>query len=130
MIQHRVAGKAELADDPRRAVLGLHPVELNAVIDLGDLDPVEHAEEIEMPPGAAKLAVGRDLQPDLFLLLDDLLDLAVLDLLERCRADLAFFPFRPRFLQTGRCATGCRPRRRGTAVWFWSSAKAPENFER
>ena len=58
------------------------PMELNAVIDFGDLHTVEHPEEIEMPPGSAKLAVGRDLQADVFLLLDDLLDLAVLDLLE------------------------------------------------
>ena len=47
-----------------------------------DLDAVELAEEIEVPPGAAELAVGRQLQADILLLLDDLLDLAVLDLLE------------------------------------------------
>ena len=101
MIQHGMARKAELADDPRRAMFGLHPMELNAVIDFGDLHAVEHPEEIEMPPGPAKLAVSRNLQSDVFLLLDDLLDLAVLDLLERGRVDFAFFPFGPRFLQSG-----------------------------
>ena len=35
-----------------------------------------------MPPGAAELAVGRELEADLLLLLDDLLDLAVFDRLE------------------------------------------------
>ena len=44
--------------------------------------PCKAPEEIEMPPGAAELAVGGELQPDLFLLLDDLLDLAVLDRFE------------------------------------------------
>src|SRR5215831_4464796 len=101
MIQHGMARKAELAGDARRAMFGLHPLELNAVVDFGDLYAVEHAEEIEVPPGPAKLAIGRDLKPDVFLFLDDLLDLAVLDLLERRRADLAFFPFGPRFLQSG-----------------------------
>ena len=46
-------------------------------------DAVETSEEIEMPPRAAEFAVGGELQPDLFLLLDDLLDLAVFDLAQR-----------------------------------------------
>ena len=66
----------------RMARLGLHALELDAVVEFVDLDAVEHAVEIEMPPGAAEFAVGGGLQPDLFLLLDDLLDLAVLDLFE------------------------------------------------
>src|SRR5262249_32057285 len=52
------------------------------VVKLVDLDPVEHAEEIEVPPRAAELAVGCELEADLLLLAHDLLDLAVLDLLE------------------------------------------------
>ena len=78
---------------------GLHALELDAVIDLLDLDAVEHAVEIEMPPRAAEFAVGRALQPDLFLLLDDLLDLAVLDLLELRRVDLALLALGARFLE-------------------------------
>ncbi len=62
--------------------LGLHALELDAVVELVDLDAVEHAEEIEMPPGAAEFAVGGELEADLFLLLDDLLDLAVFDLFQ------------------------------------------------
>src|SRR6266508_4953005 len=42
-----------------------------------------------MPPGAVIFAVGRDLQSDLLLFLDDLLDLAVLDLRERVGGNLA-----------------------------------------
>ena len=52
------------------------------MIELVDLDAIEHAEEIEMPERAAELAVGGELKPDVLLLLDDLLDLAVLDRLE------------------------------------------------
>jgi hypothetical protein len=35
-----------------------------------------------MPPGTAELAVGRELEPDLFLLCDDFFDLTILDRLE------------------------------------------------
>ncbi len=77
----------------------LHALELDAVVELLDFDAVEHAVEIEMPPRAAEFAVGGDLQPDLLLLLDDLLDLAVFDLFELRRADLALFPLGARFLQ-------------------------------
>ena len=59
--------------------LGLDALELDAVVELDELDAVEHAEEIEVPPGPAELAVGRELEADLFLLPDDLLDLLVLD---------------------------------------------------
>ena len=41
------------------------------------LDAIETPEEIEMPPRAAKLAVGHRLQADLFLLADDAFDLAI-----------------------------------------------------
>ena len=79
MLQHRMTGKAELALDADAARLGLHALELDAVIELVDFDAVEHPVKIEMPPGAAKFAVGRNFQPDVFLLLDDLLDFTVLD---------------------------------------------------
>src|SRR5208282_6142413 len=92
VLQHRVLGKAELAVDARPAVPGLHTLEWEALVHLVDFHTVEHAEEIEVPPRAAELAVGRDLEPDLLLFFDDLLDLAVLDLLELSRADLALSP--------------------------------------
>src|ERR1051326_752372 len=60
---------------------------------------VEPAEEIEMPPRAPEFAVSRKLQPDLFLLFDDLLDLAVFDILELRRCYPALRVLGPRFLQ-------------------------------
>src|SRR6185369_857682 len=53
-------------------------------------------EKVEMPPGAAELAIGRQLQSDFFLLSDDLFDLAVFDSVERSGID-----FVPRTLDTG-----------------------------
>ena len=98
MLQHRVIGETDLAGDADRLCLGLHALELDAVVELVELDAVEHAEEIEMPPRAAEFAVGRELQPDLFLLLDDLLDLAVLDLFELGGGDLALLALGARLL--------------------------------
>ena len=50
MIKHGVVGKSEFPLDADALRFGLHPMELNAVIERVHLDPVEHAEEIEMPP--------------------------------------------------------------------------------
>src|SRR4029079_3529634 len=99
MINTGVVGQADFADDAERARLGLNTLELDSVIDFIDLDTVEHAEEIVMPPRATVLAVGRKLQPDFFLLCDDLFDLTVFDLLELGRRDLAFFMLQTRCLQ-------------------------------
>ena len=52
------------------------------MVELVELDAVEQAEEIEMPIGAAKFSVGRELEADLFLFPDDLFDLAILDVLK------------------------------------------------
>jgi hypothetical protein len=41
---------------------------------------VKAPEEIEMPPGAAELAVGDGVKSDFLLLPDDVVDLAVFDL--------------------------------------------------
>ena len=98
MLQHRVIGEADLAGDLDALHLGLHALELDAVVELVELDAVEHAEEIEMPPGATEFAVGGELEADLLLLLDDLLDLAVLDLFELRRADGALLALRARLL--------------------------------
>ena len=64
MGEHRMVGEADLVDDPDALGLGLHALELDAVVELIELDAVEHAEEIEMPPCAAELAVGRELEAD------------------------------------------------------------------
>ena len=65
------------------------------------LHTVEAPEKIEVPPGAAEFAVGHGLQADLFLLLDDALDLAVLQGLEIGGRQLAFGPLCARVFQRG-----------------------------
>src|SRR5262249_41211897 len=99
MLDHRLAGKAELPDDPDALRLGLHALELDAVVELVELDAVQHGEEVEMPPRAAEFAVGRKLQSNLRLLLDQVPDLAILDLLELSRRDLALFAPGPGLLE-------------------------------
>ena len=102
MLDHRVIGKPDLAVDANGCCPALDAVELDAVVKLAGFHAVKHAEEVEMPKRAAELAVGRNLQPDLLLLFDDRLDLAVLDLLELSRIDLALVPLAARFLQARR----------------------------
>ena len=53
------------------------------------LDAVEAPQEVEMPPRTAEFAVGDRLQADRLLFVDDGLDLAVLDRLQRGGIDLA-----------------------------------------
>ena len=98
VLQHRVIGEADLAGDLDAQRLGLHALKLDAVVELVEFDAVEHAEEIEMPPRAAELAVGGELEADLFLLLDDLLDLAVFNLFELSRRNRALLALRARLL--------------------------------
>src|SRR5262249_31849567 len=97
--QHRMVGKADLAHDAQPLRLGLHAAGLDALLGLADLDAVEHAEKVEVPPGAAELAVGRKLKAELLLLLDDLFDLAVLDGLELGRGDGALFALGARLFE-------------------------------
>ena len=79
MLQHGMIGKADLADDACALRPGLHALERDALLHHVTLGAVETPEEVEVPPGAAELAIGDRLQPDLLLLLDHPLDLAVLD---------------------------------------------------
>src|SRR4051812_41466166 len=101
VLQHRVVAEIDLAGDADALRLGLHTLELNAVVVLVDLDIVEPVIEIEVPEHAAVLAVGRALQPDLFLLLDDLRDFLVLDPLQVRRADQALVALRARLGDRG-----------------------------
>jgi hypothetical protein len=75
MLKHRMIGNAELAVDAGLQCRVCTPWN-------GRPRSSGHAEEIEVPPGAAELSAAGNLQPDLFLLFDDVLDLAVFDLLE------------------------------------------------
>ena len=79
MLEHRMAGEAELAGDLEALVARVDAGKGDAGIHHVLVDAVEAPEEIEMPPGAAEFAVGDRLQAGLFLLLDDALDLAVFD---------------------------------------------------
>ena len=104
MRQHRMIGREiQLADDADRIIAGLHAGELDAVIGVIELAAGEMAEEIEMPPGPAKFAVGCELEADAGLLTDHLGDLVVLDLAQMVGGDLAFFQLRARGLDR------CRP---------------------
>ena len=67
-----------------------------------ELDAVEPFHEIELVPGAAKFAVGRELQPDLFLFFDRPFDLAVFDRTQRIGRELVSRPLPPRLFQRRR----------------------------
>src|SRR5262249_16944021 len=103
MLQHRVVGEAELAGDARALRARLHALECDALLHHVAFGAVESPQEVEVPPGATKLAVGDGLEPDLLLLLDDALDLAIRARLERGRIDLALGMLLARLLQ--RCRT-------------------------
>ena len=90
MLEHRVAGKADLAGDLDALVARGDGGECDALVHHMLFDAVEAPEEIEMPPGTAEFAVGDRLQADILLAFDDALDLLILDCLERGGVDLAF----------------------------------------
>ena len=117
VIEMRMAGEAELADDAHALGLGLDAGELDALAGVEHLDAIETLVEIELPPGAAELAVGRELEADLLLLPDDLLDLAILDRLELRRRRSRPWRASRAPPSAARCAAGCRRDRRGTAAW-------------
>src|SRR5262245_11080155 len=90
MVEHRMGGReVELAGDLVAFRPGFDAVELDAVRQRDLLDAVEAPAKIEVPPGAAILAVGRELQADLLLLAHDLFDFAILDRLQLGGRDLA-----------------------------------------
>jgi len=103
VLEHRVVGReVELAGNaislrPRR-----HPAKLDAMRERDLLAAGEPPAEVEVPPRATIFTVGRELQPDLLLLPDDGLDLAILDRLEVGGRDLAFRSLGARALDRGR----------------------------
>src|ERR1700676_4920904 len=103
VIQHRmVVRKIELADDADGVMPGLHAGELDALVGMEQLAPREILEKIEMPPGAAEFAVGRELQAGRGLPGDDLFDLHVLGLAQILSRNLALLQFGARFLDARR----------------------------
>src|SRR5512135_1694431 len=101
MLDHRVAGKAELAGDLEAFIARRHGSKGDTGVHHMLLDAVEAPEKIEMPPGAAEFAVGDRLQANLFLLLDDAANLAVLDFFQLLRRDLALGALFARLFQGG-----------------------------
>ena len=97
-----MAGKADLAVDLDRLRLGLHTVKLDAVIGRVKRHSAEPAKEIEMPPGAAKLAIGGELEPDLLLLFNRVFDLAIFDRAQRLGGDFVARALLARRLERGR----------------------------
>ena len=77
---------------------GLDARELNSGLGVEELAARQMAKKIEMPPGAAEFAVGRQLQADRGLLVHDLFDLEVLGLAQVLRRDLALLELGARFL--------------------------------
>ena len=103
MIQHRmVVGEIELADDADGVMPGLHAGELDALVGVKQFAAGQIAEKIEMPPGAAEFAVGRELQADRGLPVHDLFDLHVLGLAQIVSRDLALLELGARFLDARR----------------------------
>ena len=79
-------------DPPRdtgRLGLGLDTRELDALAARDFFDSGQAPQEVEVPPGAAGLAVGDGGEPDGLLLGDELGDLGILDGREFGRADFA-----------------------------------------
>jgi hypothetical protein len=90
VLEHGVVGrKADLAGDVHGVRLGRQALERHAGVFGDDLDAVEPAEEVEVPEGAAELAVGYGVQPDLLLAADRMEDRLVFDVPQCGGVDLA-----------------------------------------
>ena len=60
MLDMRMAGEADLADHAHAFRLGIDAGKVDALAGLIHFDAIETFVEIEMPPGAAEFAVGRE----------------------------------------------------------------------
>src|SRR5262249_607526 len=103
VIEHgMIVGEVELALYTHRIMPRLDTCELNADIRVKQLTAGKLGEEIEMPPGAAELAVSRKPQSDRGLLVDDLFDLHGLDLAQLFGSYLPLLHPGARFLDARR----------------------------
>jgi hypothetical protein len=73
-----IGGKTHLTSDANSMGFGHNAFELNALLGLIHLNPIETAKEVEMPPGATELTVGRKLETNLLLPLDCISSAAVI----------------------------------------------------
>ena len=106
---------------------GLHAGELDALVGVVEFATGEILEKIEMPPGAAEFAVGRELQAGRGLPVHDLFDLDILGLAQILGGDLALLELGARFLDAR------RPQQAADLVgaeWGFGSLHGltPENF--
>ena len=104
MIDHRMRLiAAEPTDDAQQDWPRLRAARLK--LDLAfagvGLNIVQPFEEIDVPRHAPVFAVGDGFQPHRLLLLDDVFDLAILDVRERFGSDFAARPFVPRLTKRG-----------------------------
>src|SRR5262245_52206439 len=91
MLDHRMPVEStELSNDPQQEWLRLRALEFDLAFPDITLDAGQQFQEIVLPGRTAELTVGHRFQPDIFLLLDDALDLAILDRFERGIIDLTF----------------------------------------
>src|SRR6516164_1093181 len=92
------------------------------------LNAVEAPKKVEVPPGAAELAVGNRLQADLFLFPDDRANLTVFDLLEFGCTDVVVGAALARLFQGGRAQQAAdmigAERRRGSLHPFLPCASS------
>src|SRR5215510_2295833 len=102
MLDHRMAGKSKLAGDAHPLVTSSNAGKCNAGIHDMTLGAIETPKKIEVPPGAAKLAISYGLKPHLLLFLDDSFNLPVLGRLEIRSAHLAVRTFPTRRLHRRR----------------------------
>src|SRR5262245_846447 len=93
---------AELANDAQHHRLGLRAPELELPLAEIGFAAGKLAQEVVVPKRAAELAVGDRSQPDVLLLADRFLDLAVFDRRELGRGDLAALALLARRLQRRR----------------------------
>ena len=74
MIEHHVPVEADFGGNPQSLRLSLYALKLDTVVSLHHVDALQTAEEIEVPPGPAELAVGNGFQANRLLLPDDIAD--------------------------------------------------------
>ena len=92
--------KSEFAHHALRAGLERRALKLHTRLFLPEaLNAVQFLDEIEMPEGAAKFAVGDGIEADLFLHPDDLADFPVLGGVQFIGGDQVCLAFEPRLLE-------------------------------
>src|SRR5690606_11531538 len=113
VFQQGVVGrKAEAIGDHRHVSLGGDAMELDAAaLALDDVEAVEHAHAIEMPPGAPELAIGDGLEARIFLHPNDVANGFIFDGAQFLRAHAAILAAR-----LARCLDAVRTQKRADNI--------------